>query len=59
MSREHAHKSTEIHWYHAKQTVVLNEVRDLVRNMSEVVNKAHMYVKVMESEEPSSARQTL
>ena len=57
MTMKLADKIEEIRIYHAEQTVVLNWVRDLVGNPSEVVNKsAH---KFMEAEEPSSARQTL
>ena len=38
---------------------MLNQVQDLVGNSGGVVNKAHMYDKLIEAEEPSLARQTL
>jgi uncharacterized protein YPO0396 len=59
MTQELAKKSEEIRRYKAEQTVVMNCVRDLVGNSSEIVNKAHMYDKLMKTGEPSSARQTL
>lgn len=49
MTIELADKTEEICRYHAEKTVVLNGVRDLVRNPSEVVNKAHLYDKLMEA----------
>ena len=59
MTTELVEKSEEIRRYHMEQTVVLNHVRDLVGDTGEVVNKAHMYDRLMESEELSAARRTL
>ena len=39
--------------------MVINQVRELVGYPGEIVNKAHMYDKLMETVGPSSARQTL
>ena len=59
MTMEIALKSEEIRKYQAKQAVVLSRVRELVGHPGEVVNKAHLYNQLMESADPSSARQTL
>lgn len=42
-----------------EQTVVLNQVRELVGHPGEIVNKAHLYDKLIETAEPSLAWQTL
>jgi hypothetical protein len=39
--------------------MVLNRVRELVGHPGEIVNKAHLYDQLMETADPSSARQTL
>jgi hypothetical protein len=39
--------------------VELSRVRELVGHPGEVVNKAHLYDQLMETVDPSSARQTL
>ena len=59
MTLELVQKSEEIRRYQAEQTVVLNRVRELVGHLGEIVNKAHLYDKLMETVDPSSARQTL
>ena len=59
MTRELAQKSEEIRKYQAEQVVVLSRVRELVGHPGEIVNKAHLYDQLMESTDPSSARQTL
>ena len=59
MTRELARKSEEIRKYQAEQAVVLSRVRELVGHPGEVINKAHLYDQLMESADPSSARQTL
>ena len=59
MTQELAQKSEEIRRYQAEQTVVLNRVRDLVGHPGEIVNKAHIYDKLMETADPSSVWQTL
>ena len=38
--------------------MVLNRVRKLVGHPGEIVNKAHLYNKLMETTDPSSAGQT-
>ena len=45
--------------YHAKEAVVFNRIQELVGHPGEVVNKVHLYDQMMESVEPSFARQTL
>jgi hypothetical protein len=59
MTQELTQKSEEIRKYQAEQTVVLSRVRELVGHPAEVVNKVHLYDQLMESVDPSSARQTL
>ena len=39
--------------------MVFNRIRELVGHPGEVVNKAHLYDQMMESADPSFARQTL
>ena len=59
MTQELSHKSEEIRKYHAEQAVVFIWIRELVGHPGEVVNKAHLYDQMMDSSDPSSARQTL
>lgn len=59
MTQELAQKSEEIQCYKAEQTVVLNRVWDLIGNPNNIVNKAHVYYKVMETAGPSTTRETL
>ena len=59
MTRKLTQKSEEIRKYQTEQAVVLSRVRELVGHPGEVVNKAHLYDQLMESADPSSARQTL
>ena len=59
MTRELAQKSEEIRKFQAEQIVVLSQVRELVGHPKEVINKAYLYDQLMESADPSSARQTL
>ena len=59
MTLELAQKSEEMCRYHAEQAVVLNRVRELVGYLEEIVNKAHLYDKLMETADPSLARHTL
>ena len=59
MTRELAQKSEEIRKFQAEQAAVLSRVRELVGHPGEIVNKAHLYDQLMESADPSSARQTL
>ena len=59
MTLELAQKTKEIRRYHAEQVVVTNRVRELVGYPKEIVNKAHLYDKLMETTEPSSAWKTL
>ena len=59
MTTKLVEKSEEIRRDHMEQTVVLNHIQNLVGNTGEVVNQAHMYNRLMKSEELSAARQTL
>ena len=59
MTQELAQKSEEIRKYLVEQVVVLSRVRELVGHPGEVVNKAYLYDQLMESTDPSSARQML
>ena len=56
MTQELSQKSEEIRKYHAEQAVVFSWIRELVGHPGEVVNKAHLYDRMMESGDPSSAR---
>jgi hypothetical protein len=59
MAQELSQKSEEIRKYHAEQTVVFNRIRELVGHSAEIVNKAHLYDRMMASGEPASAKQVL
>ena len=59
MTKELTQKSDELCRYHAEQTMVLNQVRELVGHPWEIVNKAHLYDRLMEMVDPSSAWQNL
>jgi hypothetical protein len=59
MTREFTQKSEEIRRYKAEQTVVLSKVRELVGHPGDVVNKAYLYDQLVDSADPTSARQTL
>ena len=59
MTQELSQKSEEIRKYHTEHAVVFNRIRELVGHPGEVVNKAHLYDRMMDSADPSSARQTL
>ena len=59
MTQELTQNNEEIRKYQAEQIVVLSRARGLVGHPGEVVNKAHLYDQLMESADPSSARQTL
>ena len=59
MTHELGQKNEEIRKYHAEHAVVFSRIRELVGHLGEVVNKAHLYDQLMESADPSSARQTL
>ena len=59
MTQELSQKSEEIRKYHAEQAVVFSRIRELVGHPAEIVNKAHLYDRMMESGEPASARQVL
>ena len=39
--------------------MVFNRIQELVKHPAEIVNKAHLYDRMMESGEPASARQVL
>jgi hypothetical protein len=59
MAKELGQKNEEIRKYHAEQTAVFNQIRDLVGHPGEVVNKARLYDQLVESGDPTSARQTI
>ena len=59
MIQELNQKSKEIRKFHAELAVVFSRIRELVGHPGEVVNKAYLYDRMMESGDPSSARQTL
>ena len=59
MTLELAQKNEEIRCYQAEQIVLLNRVWELVGHPGEIVNKAHLYDKLMETADSSSSRQTL
>jgi hypothetical protein len=59
MAKELGQKNEEIRKYHAEQTVVFNQIRELVGHPGEVVNEARLYDQVVESGDPTSARQTI
>ena len=59
MMQELTQKSEEIQKYQAEHTMVLSRIWELVGHAGEIVNKAHLYDQLMESADPSSARQTL
>ena len=51
MTLELAQKTEEIRCYHAEQVVVINQIRELVGYPGEIVNKAHLYDKLIETVE--------
>ena len=59
ITQEVAKKNKKICRYKAEQTVVLNRVRDLFKNPGDIVSKAYLYDKLMETGGHSLARQTL
>jgi hypothetical protein len=59
MAHELSQNSEEIQKYHAEQAVVFNRIRELVGNSAEIINKAHLYDRMMASGEPASAKQAL
>ena len=58
MTQELTQKSEKIRKYQAEHAVLLSWVRELVGHSGEIVNKARLCDQVMESADPSSARQT-
>ena len=58
-SEELGQKSEELRRYHAEQSVAFRRIRELVGNPAEVVNKAHLYDRLMATGDPASARKTL
>ena len=59
MSEELGQKSEELRRYHAEQSVAFCRIRELVGNPAEVVNKTHLYDRLLTTEDPASARQTI
>ena len=58
MSEELGQKSEELWKYHAEQSLAFSRIRELVGNRVEIVNKAHLYDRMMATGDPASARQT-
>lgn len=54
MIQKLSQKCEEIQKYHEEQAVVFIRIRKLVRHLGEVVNKAHLYDRMMEFTNPSS-----
>ena len=59
MLEELGQKSEKLWRYHAEQSVAFGRIRELVGNPAEIVNKAHLYDRMMATGDPTSARQTL
>ena len=59
MAQELSQKSDEIRKYHADQAVVFQRIRDLVGQPAEMATKAQLYDQLVESRDPTSARQTI
>lgn len=59
MTQELAQNSEEIWSYQAEQAMAKNRVQKPVGHPGAIVNKAHLYGKLMETTNPSSTRQTL
>ena len=59
MSEELGQKSEELRRYHAEQSVAFCRIRELVGNPAEVVNKTHLYDRLLTTGDPASARQTI
>ena len=59
MAQELNQKSEGIRKYHAEQAVVFKRIQELVGQPAEMANKARLYDQLVESGDPSSARQTI
>ena len=59
LTQELSQTSEEVWKYHAKHALVFSRIRKLVGPPREIVNKAHLYDRMMESGELASARKTL
>ena len=59
MAQELSQKSEEIRKYHAEHAVVFRGIRELVGQPAEMANKARLYDQLVESGDPTSARQTI
>ena len=59
MAQELSLKSKEIRKYHAEQAVVFWRVWELVGQPAEMANKARLYDQMVESGDPTSARQAI
>ena len=57
MAQEPSQKNEEIRKYHAGQAVVFNQIRKMLGHPAEIVNKAHLYDRMMASAELASAKQ--
>ena len=59
MSEELSQKSEELQKYHAEQAVAFSRIREMVGNPTEIVNKAHLYDRMMAFGVPASAKHAL
>ena len=59
MTKEFSKKNEEIRKYHAEHAVVFSQIRELVGHPGQIVNKAYLYDRMMESGELASAKKTL
>jgi hypothetical protein len=59
MAKELGQKNKEIRKYHAEQTVVVTQIRELIGHPGEIVDNAQLYDQLVESGDPISARKTI
>jgi hypothetical protein len=59
MAEELGQKREEVRKYHAKQAMVFTRIRELIGHPGEIANKAPLYDQLVESGDPTSAKQTI
>jgi hypothetical protein len=59
MAKELGQNNEEIRKYHAEQTVVFNQIRELVGHPGEVITKAQLYDQLAEAGDPTSTKQAI
>ena len=57
MAQELSQKSEKIRKYHAEHAVVFKRIRELIGQPAKMANKARLYDQLVESRDPTSARQ--